>query len=528
MKKWMMLILFFLLFTAAVYAENREDDLALVQKEGVLKLGVSPEYIPFVFYEEDVLTGLDVALMEEIGRRMGIKVEAFDIAFDGLIDSLDVGQIDVIGGGFSVTDERQQMIDFTHFYYSGKSVFIALLSLQKPAENELSNFRDLKIGVEKGTIFDQWVKTNLVGPGYLSMRNVFTYSDIPSAMNALDRQVVDLVMMDEDAYDFKYEPMGKYQIFYDGTSKEQYAFGLRKYSTLTPVINKHLLDMINDGTAQKIADTFFTKNYNEVNPGISRPGQLQTPTPASPIIVVPTKAPGENCSNAMIYISDVTIPDNQKMAAGEYFRKTWRVRNAGTCTWTPAYSLSFVNGSRMDGNTVSIPHNVAPGETADLSVDLTAPYTDGTYQGFWQMRNPQGSFFGQTVWVKIRVGNPVYPTATPVSPQPWYPTPQPPDPQPVYPTAAPAQVDILSFYPDFFEGEEGTCVSVHWSTEGAASVDISVDGQVQYSGGPANGSTQICGPIQEAGIHNVQLYAYNGYGYAWSDFTFTTDYFLVF
>ena len=202
MKKWILLILVILLFPASVFAEESEDDLALVQKEGILRLGVSPEYIPFVFYEEDTLTGLDVALMEEIGRRMGVKVEPIDFAFDGLIDSLNVRQIDVIGGGFSITEEREQLLDLTHFYFTGDAEFIALASMTKPASIELSNFSNLKIGVEKGTVFEEWIKTNLVKTGYVSSRNIFTYSDLSSAMKALNRKVVDLVLTDGD--DFKY------------------------------------------------------------------------------------------------------------------------------------------------------------------------------------------------------------------------------------------------------------------------------------------------------------------------------------
>ena len=152
---------------------------------------------------------------------------------------------------------------------------------------------------------------------------------------------------------------------------------------------------------------------------------------------------------------------------------------------------------------------------------MIAPYADGTYQGFWQMRTPQGSNFGQTVWVKIRVGGGG--SAPTAAPQPSQPT-----PVPTYSQGLLFHVDILSFYPDFYEGEEGTCVSVHWNTDGADNVNISVDGQVQYSGGPANGTTQICGPIQETGNHNVQLYAYNNTDYEWADFTFVTIEFLVY
>ena len=55
----------------------------------------------------------------------------------------------------------------------------------------------------------------------------------------------------------------------------------------------------------------------------------------------------------------------------------------------------------MSGQPVNIPMNVAPGQTADLSVTLVAPHEPLTYQGFWQLRNDKGQLFGQAIWVAI-------------------------------------------------------------------------------------------------------------------------------
>jgi hypothetical protein len=66
------------------------------------------------------------------------------------------------------------------------------------------------------------------------------------------------------------------------------------------------------------------------------------------------------------------------------------------------------------GGPASVPitgGSVAPGQTVDVSVDLTAPGSDGTYQGYWTLRNGDGVIFGienstsGTFWVKIRVGS---------------------------------------------------------------------------------------------------------------------------
>lgn len=38
---------------------------------------------------------------------------------------------------------------------------------------------------------------------------------------------------------------------------------------------------------------------------------------------------------------DVTIPDDTVMTPGQPFSKTWRLENAGSCTWTRQYAVTF-------------------------------------------------------------------------------------------------------------------------------------------------------------------------------------------
>ena len=101
MKK---VLIFLLLLIATLAPAAQADDLADVMKNGDLRMGSAPEYVPFVFYDDNGdMTGIDIALIEEVGRRMGVTVQTIDIAFDGLIDSLSIGQVDIIGRGMSKT-----------------------------------------------------------------------------------------------------------------------------------------------------------------------------------------------------------------------------------------------------------------------------------------------------------------------------------------------------------------------------------------------------------------------------------------
>jgi len=144
-----------------------------------------------------------------------------------------------------------------------------------------------------------------------------------------------------------------------------------------------------------------------VNPVIVRGG---TPPPpgATPTPTV-TPPPASSCDKAQ-FIADVTVPDGTLMAPGQVFDKTWRLKNIGTCTWTTAYKLVFVNGERMEGPAeANLPREVPPGSTVDLTVRLTAPSTPGLYRGYWQFKNAAGALFGigspaiLPWWVEIRV-----------------------------------------------------------------------------------------------------------------------------
>ena len=116
------------------------------------------------------------------------------------------------------------------------------------------------------------------------------------------------------------------------------------------------------------------------------------------------------CTDRAGFIADVTVEDGADFSPGDSFTKTWRLRNSGTCTWTSSYDLVFSHGDQMGGPTsLSLAGTVNPGESVDLSVDLTAPSAEGGYQGFWKLRNGEGLIFGigsnadVAFWVEIEV-----------------------------------------------------------------------------------------------------------------------------
>lgn len=116
------------------------------------------------------------------------------------------------------------------------------------------------------------------------------------------------------------------------------------------------------------------------------------------------------CMDRAAFVADLTVPDDTAFPANHSFVKTWRLRNAGTCTWDSSYALVFVDGAQMSGDSpASLPEVVLPGETVDLSVTLTTPATGGVYRGEWMLQNGQGETFGlgddggDPFWVQVVV-----------------------------------------------------------------------------------------------------------------------------
>ena len=136
------------------------------------------------------------------------------------------------------------------------------------------------------------------------------------------------------------------------------------------------------------------------------PTATETPEP-SPTEAIPTV---EECYDEATFIGDVTIPDGTELNPDTPFTKTWRLLNAGTCTWNLNYRLIFVSGNQMSGPSSQqlVSLEVPPGASIDVSVDLVAPSKTGTYQGYWGLRNANGVRFGigpggQSFYLEIKV-----------------------------------------------------------------------------------------------------------------------------
>jgi hypothetical protein len=116
----------------------------------------------------------------------------------------------------------------------------------------------------------------------------------------------------------------------------------------------------------------------------------------------------------LAYFVDENYPDGTNIPAETTFTKTWKLQNKGTTTWTTDYALVVTEYSHPLGATlgepyeIRLPHEVKPEEIVDVSVNLTAPASNGIYEVHYILKNAYGQLVlgdGADVWVKISIGN---------------------------------------------------------------------------------------------------------------------------
>lgn len=118
--------------------------------------------------------------------------------------------------------------------------------------------------------------------------------------------------------------------------------------------------------------------------------------------IIAEKSRDQGINNSM-YVADLTIPDDMEVAAGQKILKTWRVRNNGTRTWGPESKLVFIEGIPMTSQLSQPLPIVSPGQTVDISLKLTAPTKPGIAYCDWRMQDDKGLFFGQVLYMRIKV-----------------------------------------------------------------------------------------------------------------------------
>ncbi len=381
-----------------------------IQKTGRLVVGTAADFPPLEYYNEAFqLDGYDPALLRAVGRQLGVEVVFKDISLQGLADALALGQIDVAAAGLTVTPARAALVEFSQPYFAASEGWLARTSKADSGADsaiiDLAGLGGQRIGVQRGSVYAGWLRSQLVDSGLTAAENLILYSDNDGAVADLAAGRLDLVVTDLPAAQKLAQSSGL-RLAGQGVLAQQYALAVRKGADeLLAQLNGALAALAQNGTAARIAGQQLGLDASQWLP----PGDL----PAAALPAAPPDAPVQaGCRDGMAWVMDLSLPD-EGMAApavlppGYAFSKTWRVLNTGDCSWDSSYQLVFAHGSSpaagMGAQPAAIQGTVAPDATYDLQAQLVAPLSAGVYQGAWQLQNAAGSAFGERLRVGIQV-----------------------------------------------------------------------------------------------------------------------------
>ncbi|MBD1202793.1 MAG: transporter substrate-binding domain-containing protein [Rhodobacteraceae bacterium] len=86
--------------------------------QDVVRIGTEGAYEPYNYIDQATgeLTGFEIELGNELCKRATLNCEFVQNAWDSIIPNLQSGNYDLIMAGMSITDEREEVIDFSQNY----------------------------------------------------------------------------------------------------------------------------------------------------------------------------------------------------------------------------------------------------------------------------------------------------------------------------------------------------------------------------------------------------------------------------
>jgi polar amino acid transport system substrate-binding protein len=179
-------------------AAPEEGYLATIKERGVLVVGTSADYPPYESVDEaGNFVGFDMDLIREVGSRMGLEVEITDMAFDALIAAVQEKKVDAVIAAMQYSPERDEQVDFSIPYHFQKDAFLVNegSGIQMTSPEDAAGY---SIGVQTGTLQEEWVIDNLVTPGLMTEDQLFRYERVDQGALDVSAGRVDMLFINAD------------------------------------------------------------------------------------------------------------------------------------------------------------------------------------------------------------------------------------------------------------------------------------------------------------------------------------------
>lgn len=223
---------------------------------GKLVMATNATFPPYEYYDGDKIVGIDAEIAGAIAEKLGLELVIEDMEFDSITEAVKSGKADIGMAGMTVTPERQEEVNFTDSYATGKQVVIVTEDSPITSVDDLFvEGNNYVIGVQRNTTGDIYTTGDLEDAG---LATIDRYSKGSEAVQALKTGKVDCVVIDnEPASAFVAEAEGL-KILDTEYVEEMYAGAMSKDNQeLFDAVNAALKELIDDGTIKGIIDKYI-------------------------------------------------------------------------------------------------------------------------------------------------------------------------------------------------------------------------------------------------------------------------------
>ncbi len=236
---------------------NSGDAAFTTVEDGKLYMATSADFPPYEMIADDgSYIGIDVEVAAAIAEKLGLELVIEDLGFDAALLAVQNGKSDIAMAGITVTEDRDEVMDFSDSYATGVQVVIVKEGSAIQSIDDLANAE--MIGCQKATTGYIYASDTVENGGY-GEDHVTAYDTGALAVMALANGQIDAVIIDnEPAKSFVAANEGL-KILDGEWVVEDYAIAVGEgNSALLDAVNGAMAELKDDGTFQSIVDKYIT------------------------------------------------------------------------------------------------------------------------------------------------------------------------------------------------------------------------------------------------------------------------------
>lgn len=235
---------------------GKDVSLEQIKKKGSFVVGLDDAFPPMGFREKgsNEIVGFDIDLAKKAAEKLGVKVIFKPVVWDGVILSLNKGDIDVIWNGLTITADRQKQIGFSKPYLENRQVIVVR---KGSAVKSKADLKGKIVGHQLGSSSETAINSDKATAA--TFKEIRKYQDNLLALMDLSSGRINAVVMDEIVarYNISKKP-DAYELLKDDFGTEQYGVGFRmKDASFREALDKALDEMKTDGSADTISKKWF-------------------------------------------------------------------------------------------------------------------------------------------------------------------------------------------------------------------------------------------------------------------------------